>query len=110
MSSPTEGEPVLNEPLPEPRGKKLTCEFCESVLFGTGEVKALSSLAKKYRDSEQSAESLRATLKSQTQTIESLEAEIADLKEKLAALPPSPVPESDLHPKPKRGFFSSGAA
>lgn len=59
--------------VPEPRPRKITCEFCECELGSSGEYKKLSDKAKKFRESEEIIEDLEGT-------IATLRGEIEDLK------------------------------
>jgi hypothetical protein len=60
-----------------PKGKKITCSFCDCVLLPDGEHTGLSAKAKKLRDAEDANEKLSAK-------VATLEAEIVTLKAKVS--------------------------
>jgi outer membrane murein-binding lipoprotein Lpp len=106
-ASVTEGEPLPEER--ESGSKKgVTCEFCGSKLFASGEVKELSAKAKKLRESGDELAATESKLSAATSEVTRLTAEVAALNEKIAGLeanPPAPEPETKT--EKRTGLLSS---
>lgn len=89
---------------PEPRAKKITCEFCKCKLTQDGEILNMSEDARKMRDaSDEHAKAIKALeteKKNLEGTVETLRAEIEDLKNR-------PAPGSG---SARKGFLVRGAA
>lgn len=96
--SPTSGAPGS-----ESGGKKHKCEFCDCTLTGSGEVFKMSEKAKGFSKLEDKIEQLQSEKTSLEGTIETLRAEIADLKTKLEAASAG----NDPAPSPRKSFLVS---
>jgi hypothetical protein len=86
------GDPIPTEPPPTPptpaRRTAVTCEFCRCQLTASGEVLRMSTEAKAFREAADDLATANAE-------ITELEAELTDVKSKLAAAtapPPTPEP------------------
>ena len=75
-------------------GKKITCEFCECILFSDGSVKTRSSRAKKLQTADDRIESLTEQLSQSKEMVTELETQLADARSKIPSeIPPPPIPE-----------------
>ena len=74
------------------KGKKITCQFCESSLAPNGDVLAMSDKSRKLRD-----------LEEENRKLVGINEELRGQIERLKAPPNPPVAEGDTKPK-KSGF------
>jgi hypothetical protein len=97
--SPTGGDPISPQPEPSRGAKTITCEACESVLHGSGDVKKKSDYLKKLEKSDERCIALQ-------EKIDTLERKITELQTN----PPAPIgddtpPEPTPTPKTKKGLL-----
>jgi hypothetical protein len=98
--SATGGTPRV-EGAKEPKDKNVTCEFCECVLFSSGEVKTLSKKAKGYRTADEEIERLKEQLQTAKEQLTEAEAKLRERNPTPAADPtPTPAAESK-----KKGLY-----
>jgi hypothetical protein len=81
-SSPTGGAPVTEERDPPRRSKKVECGYCDCVLDSEGEIIVMGKRAKEFRAARENDET-------RINRITALEAEVTDLKTKLAERAPA---------------------
>ena len=90
MGSILEGAGVAEE---TNEGKKITCEFCECILFSDGSVKTRSSRAKKLQTADDRIESLTEQLSESKERVTELETQLTDARSKIPSeIPPPPMP------------------
>lgn len=84
---------------PEPKAKKITCEFCRCRLTGEGEILNLSDEARKYRDA---ADEHAKAVKALEKQVKDLEGTIETLRAEIETLKAAPAPASS-----RKGFLVS---
>jgi hypothetical protein len=83
--SATGGAPKVEAPEPKTRSKRVECSYCNCILDQDGEIISMGKRAKEFRAMSENDETRIAR-------INSLEAEVTELKKQLAGKAPETVP------------------
>lgn len=77
---------------PDPRPRRVTCEFCDSSLTAHGEVIQLSARAKEFRRLDERLETATKQIAALEGQVRDKDGEIAQLRQQLAAATQPPAP------------------
>lgn len=100
--SPTSGVP-RGERDEEPKSKNVKCEFCDCVLFSSGEVKSRSARAKGFQKADEEIERLKEQLQAEKEKVAALETRLRETQETPPT--PTPTPVADETPPVKKGVY-----